>query len=57
MTEPSAACGRENEAEEEKNKEHREALQAREATIFFSVAMGSSPVTPTILSIHKGFDL
>ena len=42
VTKPSAACGGRNEAEEEKNKENREALQASKATIFFLVAVGSS---------------
>ena len=51
MTELSAAGGRYSEAEEEKNKENHEALQASEATIFFSVAVGyvqSTSATPTI---------
>ena len=51
MTEPSAACGGKSEAEEEKNKENCEALQASKATIFFSVAVGyvqSTSATPTI---------
>ena len=37
VTEPSAAGGGFSEAEEEKNKENREALQASEATMFFLV--------------------
>ena len=51
VTEPSAAGGRYSEAQEEKNKENREALQASEATIFFLVAVGcvqSTSATPTI---------
>ena len=51
MTELSAAGGRYSEAEEEKNKENHEALQASEVTIFFSVAVGyvqSTSATPTI---------
>ena len=39
-TEPSAACGRWSEAEEEKNKEQCEALPASRATMFFSVSRG-----------------
>ena len=48
VTEPSAAGGGYSEAKEEKNNKHHDAA-ASEATIFFSVAMGSSPVTPTIM--------
>ena len=47
MTEPSAAGGRYSEAEEEKNKENHEALQASEATMFFSVAVGKCEASPT----------
>ena len=46
MTEPSAAGGRYSEAEEEKNKENHEALQASEATMFFSVAVGKCEASP-----------
>ena len=42
VTEPSAAGGGRSEAEEEKNKENCEALQASKATVFFSVAVGLS---------------
>ena len=48
VSEPTAAGGGIREAEKKKNKEYHEALQASETTIFFLVAMGSSPVTPTI---------
>ena len=51
MTELSAAGVRYSEAEEEKNKENHEALQASESTIFFSVVVGyvqSTSATPTI---------
>ena len=46
MTEPSAAGGRYSEAEEEKNKENHEALQASEATMFFSVDVGKCEAPP-----------
>ena len=51
VTEPSAAGGRYSEAEEEKNKENREALQASGATMFFLGSRGyvqSTSATPTI---------
>ena len=48
MTEPSAASGRYSEAEEEKNKENHEALQASEATMFFSVAVGKCEASPPL---------
>ena len=44
-TEPSAAGGGFSEAEEEKNKENREALQASEATMAF---LGSPQVQGTV---------
>ncbi len=47
VTEPSTAGGGRSEAEEEKNKENCEAPQASKATIFFLVAVGSSPATRT----------
>ena len=47
VTEPSAACGGRSEAEEGKNKELGEALQASIMTMFFQVAVGSNPATPT----------
>ena len=48
MTEPSAAGGRYSEAEEEKNKENREALQASGATMFFLVAVGMCKAHPPL---------